>query len=135
MTTALTVIKGAMRDNGVLMAGESATAEEAADGLEALNQMLHSFPADGIEYAHTTIAVISGAVPIPEELIAHVRAMLAVRWASEFGAVAPPNVQVAADNGRRFLQGYYKQAKTAPVDGGLPTGHGGTYTMNDWTSG
>lgn len=40
MTTALTLIKGAMRDGGILSKTETPAADEAQDGLEALSQLV-----------------------------------------------------------------------------------------------
>lgn len=40
MTSAITLIKGAMRDGGILVKTESPSADESQDGLEALNQLV-----------------------------------------------------------------------------------------------
>jgi hypothetical protein len=54
MTTALGIITSAMRKAGILTKGESASADEAADGLEMLNDLLASISNDSmVVYART----------------------------------------------------------------------------------
>lgn len=54
MTTALGIVTSAMRKNGVLTKGEAPSADEAADGLEMLNDLLASLSNDSlIVYART----------------------------------------------------------------------------------
>lgn len=63
MTTARDLIKSALRKIHVLGVGSSLSAEEAADGLEALNSMLSSFSAEGaIVFQETTesFTLVSG---------------------------------------------------------------------------
>lgn len=52
MTTALDIIEKSMRLFGALADGESATASEASDGLEALNSMLESWSIDRLMVYH-----------------------------------------------------------------------------------
>lgn len=55
MTTALGIITSAMRKAGVLVKNESPSADEAADGLEMLNDLLASISNDPtVVYARTT---------------------------------------------------------------------------------
>jgi hypothetical protein len=54
MTTALDIIKSAMRKSGVLTMGENPSSSEAQDALEALNDLLSSWSNDSmIVYART----------------------------------------------------------------------------------
>jgi len=48
MTTARTIIKRAMQENGVLTKGESPSGDEAADGLAALNNLISSWSNDSL---------------------------------------------------------------------------------------
>lgn len=54
MTTANTLIQGAMRSNALLRTGTSATAAELADGLELLNAMLGLWSMDGLAVPYRT---------------------------------------------------------------------------------
>ena len=63
MATATTILQGAMRKLGLLASGESATANELADGLECLNDMLASWSIDQISLAYSTketFSLVSG---------------------------------------------------------------------------
>lgn len=48
MTTARTIIKRALQKNGVLTKGESPSADEASDGLSALNDLIGSWSNDSL---------------------------------------------------------------------------------------
>lgn len=54
MTTALGIIKSAMKKSGILTKTETPTSDESADALETLNEMLSSWSNDGMTvYART----------------------------------------------------------------------------------
>lgn len=127
MTTANDTIKSALRKIGVIAAGEAPTAQEATDGLECLNDMLHGFSADGIAFAHTTLALADN-LPVPDEQVQHIKAMLAVYMAPEYGATPSPIVLAQAENARRYLQGAYSLPVTASADSALLNGNAGV----DW---
>lgn len=118
MTTALDVIKGALRDIMAIEAGEAPSAEESSDALSKLNLMMHGFTADGIDFAHTTM-VLASTMTVPEEQVLHVRYMLAALLASEYGKEASPTVMARAETGRRYLQAVYSLPQTVPVDSAL----------------
>ena len=65
MTTALVIVKSAMRQAGLLESGETPSSDEQADGLEALNDVLDSLSASGLFVPYITrdanIAVPSAA--------------------------------------------------------------------------
>jgi hypothetical protein len=115
MTTALDVIKGALRDIMAVEAGEAPTSEESSDALSKLNLMMHGFNAEGIDFVHTTMT-LTDTMNVPEEQVLHVRYMLAVLLASEYGKEASPTVMARAETGRRYLQAVYSLPQTAPVD-------------------
>lgn len=57
MTTASDIINGALKDVGALAAGETAAAEDTADALELLNQMLGQWQATGLNvYAQKDVS-------------------------------------------------------------------------------
>lgn len=55
MTTALDLIKSAMRKAGILTKTESPSADEAADCLASMNQMLDSWANDGLNVPYRTL--------------------------------------------------------------------------------
>lgn len=55
MTTTLDIINGAFRKLAIKADDEALTADQLAEGLFALNNMMHSWPLHGIEYTHADI--------------------------------------------------------------------------------
>ncbi|MBU6232388.1 hypothetical protein KGP36_07175 [Patescibacteria group bacterium] len=100
MTTALDVIRAAMRKIGLLASGQEPSANEAKDALECLNDMLASWEAKGV-YGGFPPLSLTDPMPLEDKHIAAVKAMLAVSLADEFGAGAAlsPNVKVEALTG------------------------------------
>ena len=118
MTTALDIIKGALRDISVLAAGESPTAEESQDSLEALNLMIAAWELDGIAIGAQEWA-LSDVIQLPANHILAIRRNLAVRLAPEFGAaVSNITVQEAGD-GYRSLQTAYGEPLDMDVDNAI----------------
>lgn len=52
MPTAREIVERAMKRAGVIDAGENASANDLADGLTALNEMLYGWKGDGVDIAH-----------------------------------------------------------------------------------
>lgn len=59
MTTALDIIKRAMRLNGTYASGETVSADESADGLTALNSMVESMANEGLLIYTQTLNAIT----------------------------------------------------------------------------
>lgn len=57
MTTTLDIINGAFRKLAIKADDEALTADQLAEGLFALNNMMHSWPIYGITYTHADIGV------------------------------------------------------------------------------
>lgn len=101
--TARDVIEGAMRLLGILQANESAEASEAADGLQALNDMLHEWPFD---LQHEDLS-LTDDLRTPPNHYRGIRYNLAVELAPEFGRQIPPAVAKVADETYRQLCNEY----------------------------
>lgn len=117
MTTARDCIKAAMRRIRVLESGEEPTAEEGADALEMLNDMMFGFNGDGIEFVHTTLALADN-INVPDEQVEHIKNMLAVKLCDEYKKVPTPTLMALAENGRRYMQAAYHLPQAVRVDGG-----------------
>ena len=118
MATANDVIKGAMRLLDKVAAGETPTAAEAQDGLQALNQMMHAFALDGIDLGHADLA-LAGAVNLPASHTKALKYLLAVDLASEYDMDPPAVVAVQAQDGMRLLEAHYAEVPTMDQDRGL----------------
>lgn len=117
MTTARDVVAGALRLIGALAAGETPDAPEAADGLDALNRMMHGWKARGVDLAHTDLA-LSDTVSLADEYREGLEHLLAVRLAPEYERPASPDLLRLGEEAWRAIQ----LAFTAPVDLTVETG-------------
>lgn len=105
MTTCRDIIERAFRKLGTTAVGEAISANEASDGLEALNFMLAGMELDGVYIAHTDRA-LDDAFPMPDRFREGITYMLAARLSSEYEA--PPTFD--ADDFLRKLQAAYTVA-------------------------
>lgn len=66
MTLTLEIVKRAYRKIGVLSQGVELSAEEIADGLDALNAMIHGWKLRGVDTSHTDVSA-GDAFPLAAE--------------------------------------------------------------------
>jgi hypothetical protein len=104
MATGTAVITRAYRMIGVKSQGQALSADEVADALEALNQMLTRWEADGLAMGFATISAASETLKVPDENVEAVCANLAVIMAPEFGVTPSPNVFKMAVDGLAALE-------------------------------
>ncbi len=97
MTTVLDVIERAHRKLGVSGQGEVLTAEMAAEGLDALNDLMAGWRLQGIDRVHRPIAATSELFPMAPEFVEGTVYLLASRLG--------PNYQVPPSfDPERFLR-------------------------------
>lgn len=118
MATALDVIEAAFRKARVYASGDTIEAVDSQDALEALNDMMHGFDSTGIEYAHSTLA-LAATVNMPDSLIGHLKAMLALRVTTEWETEPTEQLRAEAVAARQFMAAYYLDTGPAAVDPGL----------------
>lgn len=111
MSSSAQIVARALRRIRVIGSGEDPSAEDAADGLSALNAMIAGWQADGIE--------VSGDVPLDARFEEGVVALLAVRLADDFGATAPAGVVNDAAIGMRRLEAAFLNVPASQFDVGL----------------
>lgn len=96
MATARDVVVTALRLLGAVASGEEPTADEARDGLVALNHMLHAWKARGVDIGHADLA-LTDAVSLADEQLEGAAHLLALRLAPEYQRdLSPALVQAAA---------------------------------------
>lgn len=109
MTTALDVVTRALKKAAILPVGETATAEDAAHAIDALNDMMFAWKLAGVDTQHVALAM-SDAFPLGDEFTEGTVYNLASRINPDYQA--PPAFD--ADDWFRKLQAAYAEA--AAVD-------------------
>lgn len=118
--TAKEIITAAMRELGILQTQEEPSADEATDGLEKLNGMLHGWELDGIRLAHVDLA-LTDTLPYPDNHYLPIVYNLAVEYAAGFGVALRGDTVSKAENGYRNLQNYYLSPDEMQMDSLLNT--------------
>ena len=118
MTTANDVVTGAAKKINVIAAGETLSGQDAADGLQNLNDMLHAFELQGIFLGHTDLA-LAGTINLPDSHIEGLKAILAVRMAPEYEKEASMRVQMLASDTESLFITHYAEIPVMSIDSGL----------------
>ena len=111
MSSSAQIVIRALKRLRVLGSGEDPSAEDAADGLAALNAMIAGWEADGIK--------VSGDVPLDARFEEGVVAMLAVRLADDYGKEPSSVVVRDAEIGWERLQAAFRHIPLAQFDSAL----------------
>lgn len=116
--TALQVIKAAMLELGILQTQEEPSADEAQDGLDVLNGMLHAWELDGIRLNHVDV-VLTDNLPFPDSHYLPIVYNIAAEYAAQFGTDLRADTALKAENGYRNLQNFYHTPDEMSVDPAL----------------
>jgi hypothetical protein len=115
MTTGNDLIKGALKEIGVLAAGEDPSSEEGQDALTILNEMIAGWEMEGIAIGASTWTLAT-TIPLPANHIGAIRYNLAVRLAPSYGSQVSNLTVQMADDGYRNLQTAYGEPVDMSVD-------------------
>lgn len=96
MATARDTITRAMRLVNIVADGEAPDAAEAADGLVALNDMLHGWAKQGVDLGHIDLALTDDH-KTHASWLEGIRYNLAVRLAAEYTVPVAPQIAAMAD--------------------------------------
>ena len=105
MTTARDIIEQAYRKIGIVAADEAMSADQAANGLNALNNMMHGWAIFGVDVMHSDLALVSEFPLLPRFREGAIY-MLGARIAPEYG--------MAMDEGE-FMRGLQSQYMRIPT--------------------
>lgn len=117
-TTVQDIVRGALLLVGVLDAGESIEAAEAADGLTIFNDMIASWPAQSV---HTGVGelALTDATPLEEYHTKGLKNLLAVELASQYGAAIPAKVAQDAQQAWQLIEADFKAIEHLTMDPAL----------------
>lgn len=118
MTTTRDVITGALRNLKMLDALATAAAEDAAVGLEKLNDMMFAWAADGVDVNHSALTLES-PFTLADRHVRGVKALLAIELQGVFGKQASADVVMAAQNGWDALLAEYGEPEECTFDSAL----------------
>ena len=98
---------------------ETPTARQSRDALDALNQMMHNWRAQGVDVAHNDLT-LDDDVNLDDQYIEACTALLAVRLNPEYpGSLVTSALVELANNGWAALQAGFLDIDNLRVDCGL----------------
>jgi hypothetical protein len=130
MATASDIVTRALKLLAITAAGETPPAEDSADGLTALNRMMHGWKvSEGIDLGHSDV-VLTDTITLPDDHLEAVEYNLAVRLSPIWQAPVPPAVAIEAMNGLTKLRALYTDAEEASLDNALGSHRGARFNYN-----
>lgn len=100
------IIKSALRICRVVRNTEEPNAQQAADGIVTLNNMMHALKQQNADTGWTDRA-IADDWPLQPETVEPCKYMLAARFASEYGKPFPPEAATIASEALPILQAMF----------------------------
>lgn len=129
MTTNLDIITTAFRITNIINENEAPSSELAAEGLEAMNDLLDDWEADGIELGYFPQTNLAGLTPLENKDLRGVKYNLAVELA---GRKSVPMIQetkdIARDGKRRLSKGAIEVVENSFSH--MPGGRHAHYNIN-----
>ena len=111
MSTSAEIVTAALRRLRIYDSHQDPTAVDMRDGQKALDLMLASWSAHGVN--------VDAAFPIPAMHERGIVALLAMNLADDYRKMPGPSVQKDAEDGWRALEAAYIVAPNATFDGGI----------------
>jgi hypothetical protein len=114
-TTVQDLVRGALLLINVLDPGEAIPADEAADGLTVFNDMIASWPAQGI---HTGIgeSALTDPTPFEEYHTKGLKNLLAIELATQHATEPSAQVRADAKMGMQLIEADFKGYQTLAAD-------------------
>lgn len=111
-STARQVIEDALHYIRILGEDDSMTDSQAARGLRVMNQMMHGFNTEGVQYVHSDLA-LTDTVNVPDEQVRNVALMLARAMSLEYGKTLGENLASEIVRAKGALQAFYYKVRPA----------------------
>ena len=122
--TTLAYVYDALKLIGVIQETETPSAEQGADAVTALNDMMMSYMEDGIDLGYNPQSSTADSWTPPQGEREAIKYLLAVRLASNYGAVIPEAVALIASQGYQRLLRKAVLTEMKPLKLPLPFGEG-----------
>jgi hypothetical protein len=116
--TARDLLTRAFRRHGFISEDEGLTAEQVAQGLQLLNDMMNGWEAEGIQYAHTDL-LIDDVVNVPDQYVRSAMLLLMNDIADQYGRQVPARLEAQIAIARTALQAFYYSVPQAETDEGI----------------
>ena len=94
MATAIDIVTRSLRLVNILEAGETASAEDAVDGVKSLNEMVNGWENSGIHIGWSNVAQ-SEELLVHDKFLEGIRYNLALRMAAEYDGIDAPQAVMA----------------------------------------
>lgn len=120
MTTVASLVRTALLHLRVTPAAQPVKPQDMADGIDALNQMLVRWEADGISLGWHEVSNPSEDLPVPAEAVEAVGYNLAVKLRARYGVDIDPDVVEFAREGLSRLHGDVMARDAARLNYDLP---------------
>ena len=104
MPTVTEIVTGALQLLEIRTAESAITADEAEDGLTALNDMMNEWNVDGINIGYETLDDVEDEVFVTLGSIGAIKSNLAIYIAPEYGRIVTPGLEVRALRSKRSLR-------------------------------
>lgn len=129
--TALDLITDALRQATVIGQTATPSAEQGADALKKLNDLMASLAEDSIDFGWNPKSSTSDTVELPLGHVSTVQAMIAAAVCDGYGIPVPPVVAGIATAGysRMLRQAIYNEARETRTDN-APRGNAQHHTDN-----
>lgn len=123
------LITDALRLINVLMETETASAEQQAQGIRALNEMLAQWQAEGLNLNYIPVGTVTNTLTVPDGAVKGIKYNLAVDLAGYYGATIPAEVAKGATDGKATIEKICARTPNFQMDTPCPADwHGGTWS-------
>lgn len=113
MTTMNDIVTGALRRLRVVNPRKNVDGVTASEAMTALNDMLHSYKSVGVDLDYESLT-LTDEFPLDEQFVQGVKALLAVRLASDYGLDINPGITRDAAQGWTALQAEFADSPAKP---------------------
>lgn len=87
----------------VIRAGQTPSAEQQAQGIRRLNQMMALWAGEGKNLGYIPVGTVTDVLTVPDAALVGIVNNLAILWAPFFGATVAPEIVALAERGMAVI--------------------------------